>query len=511
MEQNIKHRVLKNSIKLYIRSFLTLLVSFFTSRVVLQTLGVENFGVYNLVGGIVLSLAFLNSTMVAAAQRFIGYEVGLGDSAKIQRTFSSLINVMAIFSVITFIILMCVGSYLIAYHLDFGNVNRTDAIWVLFFSALNMVVTINSIPYNALLIAFEDMGVFALLDILNAALKLIITLIIVLFDHDRLFFYVFLLFVASAFIRLLYSLICKKKHKEAVYQCVWDGKLVQSMLKFSGWSSLSAFTYILKTQGLSVIMNMFFGPLLNAAYGIASQVDNALRTMWQTFQLAYAPNITKSYAIGNLGQMNKLIYSGGKITTIIVLVISVPILIETEYILGLWLNIVPRYAPMVTRMVLLQTIFVACGCNSNSAVQATGNIKWMEMVCNTIDLIALPLSVLMVYFFRIYYLPFALSAMMMFITMLIRLCFLKRNIPSFNLRTYMTDVLGKNGLVAIIALIIPILLVIEMDACLTRLLLVLISFELVFILCAYNYCLLPYEKTMLVVIRNKIIKGNEKN
>lgn len=506
MSNNVKKRILMNSIYLYIRSFLTLLISLYSSRLILQALGVESFGVYQLIGGIVTALSFLNSTITSSVQRFISYEVGKGDSLKIRRTFSSLVNVMALLSFVMFFLVMLVGIYLIDNQMDIGSVSVFEARIVLLFSALTLVVTINSIPYNALLVAYEDMNVFAVLDIFYALLKLLSISILFLFTSDRLFLYVLFLFIISLLIRIIYSIVCKHKHIESVYMHCWDKGLVKQIFSFSGWISLSAFSYMLKTQGLSLIMNVFFGPLLNAAYGIAVQVDNALRTMSQSFQLSYSPNITKYYATKDYGQMNKLVYSGAKISTIIVLAISIPLIIETEYVLSIWLGVVPQYAPMIVRLILIQTILITCGCNTNVAIQATGNVKWVEIMCNVVELIAIPLSILIVYYIRIYYLPFAIMGILFLITIIMRLFFLKKYISSFDLYSYMKDIFLKLGSVVIISLIPVLLINTIIEVGVLRLIVSTILYEMLFVFLVYKTCLLQYEKNIVIGIWNKILK-----
>ena len=506
MSQSIKKRIVKNSVYLYIRSFITLLITLYSSRLVLQALGVESYGVYQLIGGIVAALAFLNSTITSSVQRFISYEVGKGDSVIITRTFSSIVNVMILLSLIMFVLIMIVGAFLIKTQVNIGDVSINEAMTVLLFSALTLVVTINSIPYNALLIAYEDMNVFAILDILYALLKLFSISILFLFDSNRLFLYVVFLFIATIFIRILYSIVCKRKHKESKYIYCLDKTLLKQIFSFSGWTSLSAFSYMLKTQGLSLVMNVFFGPLLNAAYGIAVQVDNALRTMFQTFQLSYSPNITKLYAANEYFQMNRLIYSGGKICTIIVLAISIPIILETEYILSIWLDTVPRYAPMIVRLLLMQTIFIALGCNSNIAIQATGHVKWVEIICNIIDLIAIPLSVLLVYYYRIYYLPFAVMGVLVFITVIMRLFYLKKYIPSFDLSIYLRDVFFKLGGVVVVSLILPLLIRFNFETDIIRFISITLLYEIIFVVLIYKLCLLQNEKNIVVETLHKVMK-----
>ena len=501
-----KKRILKNTIFLYIRSVFTLIITLFTSRLILQVLGVEDFGVYQLVGGVVGAVSFLNSTLSAATQRFLSYEIGIGDSASIKKTFSMAVNIHLIFSLILFIIIMAAGVYLLYNHLDIGSANFSDVIWVLLFSALSMVLTVNSVPYNSFLIAQENMSYFAYIDILGALLKLCVVYLLLLFDSKRLVLYALFIFLVSLIIRLLYMIVCKVKYKDASYVRGWDRQLAKSMVGFSGWTSLSAFAYMIRTQGLSIILNMFFGPLLNAAIGIGNQVNHAVRTFSQNFQMSFAPQIVKTYACDEYKQMNKLIFSGAKLSTYLIVILSLPIILETEFILHFWLDKVPEYAPMVVRLVLIESIVATMTCTGNQAIRATGRVRNFELAYNVTEILALPAIMLYLYFQKIYYVPMIIIILFMFFSSIIKIYFMKCQVPGFNMKDYVLQVQGVTILLVLVSIIIPIVLSRVMEMTFIRFLIRFLSFEVVFMLLVAWKGLNSDEIIMLKSFISKFIK-----
>ncbi|MCI6160908.1 MAG: hypothetical protein MR681_06195 [Prevotella sp.] len=450
-----KDSILKNTIFLYIRSFFTLIIYLYTSRLVLKALGIEEFGVYQLVGGIVAALSFINSTMTVATQRFISYEIGIGDKSSIQNVFSTAINVHMILSLIVFILIEVVGMYLLHTHLDIGKVNVLTADWILLFTTLSLVLTINSVPYNSMLVSKENMSYFAYVDILGAILKLGIVYILFLIQAERLILYAFLMFIVSLIIRVIYVIVCRRVYTEARYIRVWDKKLNRKILTFSGWTSLAAFTYMIKNQGLAIILNLFFGPLLNAAIGISAQVNSAVRTFSQNFQMSFSPQIVKTYAQNDFKNMNSLIYSGAKLSTYLLLVISLPIIIETEYILNLWLNVVPQYAVVLVQLTLIETIVQTMTCTGNQAIRATGKVKFFEIVYNFTELMALPTILFCLYVFKVYYLPYIILLIFIFISNCVKIYFLKKQIDGFDAYLYFKDIVLITFLISGLVLILP--------------------------------------------------------
>lgn len=501
-----KKKIFKNTIFLYIRSIFTLVISLYSSRLILEAMGVEDFGVYQLVGGVVGAVSFLNSTLSVATQRFLSYEIGVGNCASIKKTFSMAINIHLIFSLILFVVVMVVGIYLLNNHLEIGNASIEDVTWVLLFSALSLVLTVTSVPYNSFLIAQENMSYFAYIDILGAILKLGIVFLLFLFETKRLVLYAALVFAVSLIIRLLYLIVCRIKYKEASYVRGWDKQLAKTMVGFSGWTSLAAFAFMIRTQGLSIILNIFFGPVLNAAIGISNQVNHAVRTFSQNFQMSFAPQIVKTYARNEYVQMNKLIFSGAKLSTYLLIVFSLPIIIETDYILQIWLKTVPHYAPMIVRLVLIETIVATLTCTGNQAIRATGNVRNYEIAYNITEILALPLIMLYLFFQKVYYMPMVIIIVFMLISSLIKIAFMKKQVPEFEMRHYVSSVMGGTILIILFASILPIILCFKLEMSFSRFFLCTFIFEGLFGILVYWKGLNGDEMVMLKSVIHKVFK-----
>ena len=391
---NTKKRILKNTLYLYARSILSLVLKLYISRLVLLGLGIENFGVYQVVGGLVGMFSFLNSTMAAASQRFISYEIGLGEKGNVQKVFSTTLNIHIILGIIIFLVVEIAGQILLNTQLDIGGVDISTAEWVLHFTALSTVLTIVSVPYNSLLISKEDMKYFAYIDLFGVILQLFVALSLTYISDHVLIWYAFLMFVVAAIVRVSYSFVCSRKYKDVKYKYVWDQALIKRIFSFSGWTTFSAINYIIKTQGVSVVLNVFLGPIINAAVGIGNQVNNAIKTFSQNFQMSFMPQIVKSYANQDFQQMNKLIVSGAKLSTMLLVAISVPVMLECDNILHLWLKDVPPNTSVIVILILVETIFQTMTCTGNTAIRATGNVCRFEIIYNSVELVSLPFILL---------------------------------------------------------------------------------------------------------------------
>ena len=499
-----KNRILKNTVFLYIRSLFTLVLALYSSRLILEALGVEDFGVFQLVGGVVSAVSFLNSTMSGATQRYLSYEIGIGDNVSINKTFSMAVNIHLIFSFVIFLIIMIVGFYLLKNHLNIGNADINEVIWVLLFSSLSLVLSIMSVPYNSLLIAQENMSYFAYIDIIGAILKLGAVYLLFYFHSSRLVLYGFFLFVVSFIILLLYYLVCKSKYKSITYAFMWEGKLAKSMLSFSGWTSVAAFAYMIRTQGLSIILNIFFGPLLNAAIGISNQVNAAVRTFSQNFQMSFAPQIVKTYAKGDFLQMNKLISSGAKLSTYLIIFFSLPIILETEFVLQIWLKTVPPYAVMIIRLVLIETIVATLTCTGNQAIRATGNVKAFELTYNFFEILALPVILGYLYWQKVYYMPMVIIIVFMFVSSFVKLFFLNKMIQGFEIREYIKNVMFSTLIITLLSLIVPVSICSNMQSTFLRFVISSLSFESIFLFLIVLKGLNAEERILFKTIINKV-------
>lgn len=377
-------RVMKNTFVLYIRMFFMMVVSLYTSRVILKNLGAENYGIYSLVGGVVTMFSFLQATISNSAQRFLTFELGKNDRAMLKRTFCMLANIHFGVAVLIVIILETAGLWFFYQKLFIPADRLSAAFWVYQFSVLTMFFNVITTHYNGVLIAHENMGIYAYIDILGTVLKLLLVLLLPYINADRLILFAFFIFLISWIQRVIYSTYCRRKYEEARFEFIWDAGIYKKLIGFSGWLTISALSNITLRQGVNILVNMFYGVLANAAIGIASQVNNTINKFATNFQQAYVPQLVKSYAEGNFERTKKYIFSGAKICCILLGLFSIPIIIEAPVILKLWLKNVPEYTVMIVRLILLDTLVRSITYSMQSAIRATGRIRNFEITNNLI-------------------------------------------------------------------------------------------------------------------------------
>lgn len=494
---NTKKRILKNTVYLYARSILSLILKLYISRLVLLGLGIENFGVYQVVGGLVGMFSFLNSTMASASQRFISYEIGLGEKGNVQKVFSTTLNIHIIFGIIIFLVVEIVGQILLNTKLDLGNVDISTAEWVLHFTALSTVLTIVSVPYNSLLISKEDMKYFAYVDLFGVILQLFVAVSLTCISDHVLIWYAFLMFVVAAIVRISYSFVCSRKYKDVKYKYVWDRALMKRIFSFSGWTTFSAINYIIKTQGVSVILNVFLGPIINAAVGVGNQVNNAIKTFSQNFQMSFMPQIVKTYANVEYVKMNKLITSGAKLSSLLLIALSVPVMLECDAILNLWLTNVPPNASVIVVLILIETIFQSMTCTCNTAIRATGIVKLYEITYNSFDLMSFPCILVWLYYSPAYYAPFIVFIIFIVLSSFIKVWFLKKQIPLFRARYYVNEIFLNVSAITVASVVIPLVLKNMMNENLMRFIIVVMTFELIFMTMVYIFGLNKEEKKLI--------------
>lgn len=502
-----QNRILKNTFYLYIRSIISLFIKLYTSRLVLLNLGIEDFGVYQVVGGLVAMFSFLNGTMASATQRYISYEIGLGEKGNVRKVFSTTINIHILLGGIIFVLIEIIGQYLLVTTLNIGSVNIETAKWLLHFSALSTFLTVISVPYNSMLISKEDMSYFAYIDLLGVLLQFLIALALSVFSDNRLMWYSFLMFVSALVVRLVYSFVCTNKYKDAKYYWCLDIPLMKKIFSFSGWTTLSAITFMIKTQGIAILLNVFIGPLINAAVGIGNQVNNAIKAFSQNFQMSFMPQIVKKYAEEDYEYMNKLILSGAKLSTLLLIALSMPVIIECDFILSIWLKDIPSHSSIIIILILIETIFQTMTCTGNTAIRATGNVKHFELIYNLVDLCALPCIILWLYFQPSYYMPFVIFIFFIIVSNFVKIIFLRRQIPYFNQKKYCLEVLLMIPLITVVSTIFPWSLKIVLNEGVLRFLCASVVFELFFGIIVYLKGLNYEEKRIVLSLVNKIKNG----
>lgn len=391
-EQRNNKRIAKNTLLLYFRMLITMAVSLYTSRVILQILGVEDFGIYNVVGGVVGMLSFLTASMSMATQRFISFNLGLNNQDKLRRVFStSLISHFFLAGLIV-IVAETLGLWFLFQKLQIPETRLHAAFWTYQCSVLVAAISIISVPYNAAIVAHEKMKAFAYISIFEVLAKLIVVYSLLLAPIDKLIFYGVLLAFIQICIRCIYTIYCRKNFAETKFVFVKDRKMFKEILSFVGWTIFGQVGCMAATHGENILLNMFFGPIVNAAKGVANQVNFAINSFATNFQMAINPQITKSYAAGDMHKHYSLIYASAKFSCLLLIILSIPILVETEHVLKLWLKIVPANTVTFVRIVLVTAIFDSTANAVAVSAQATGRIKYYQIACGITLLMILPIS-----------------------------------------------------------------------------------------------------------------------
>lgn len=394
MTDNTKQRLAKNTLFLYARMLFSMAVSLYTSRVVLNALGVSDYGIYNVVGGVLALFGFFNSSMSVASQRFLSFDLGTKNQAQLNKTFNVTLNIHIGIALLVFIVAETAGLWLVKDQLDLPADRMEAALFVYHFSIVSSMISITQTPFSALIIAHERMNIFAVVSIAEASLKLVAVYLLQLSPFDKLKTYSVLLLLITLFISTVYKLYCVKKLDESKFRLVLDKTLHRRILSFSGWNLFGNIAGVAKGQGTNVLLNIFFGTILNAAYGIMMQVQNAVNLFVNNFQMAVNPLITKSYATGDLVGMKKLVFHSAKICYFVVFMLICPIIYSVDFILGWWLNQSVPYAAGFTTLTLINLLIESISRPLITAAMATGNIKLYQIVLGSILFLNLPLSYL---------------------------------------------------------------------------------------------------------------------
>ena len=385
-------RIAKNTLVLYIRMLFTMGISLFTSRVVLQTLGVEDYGISSVVGGVISMFTFINAAMVSSTQRYLNFELVRGDANQLRSVFSTSLQIHALIALAIIVLSETVGLWFLNEKLVIPEARMTAAMWVYQCSILSCAVSIMSTPYNAVIVAHEKMSAFAYISILDVSLKLLVVYLLVVLPFDKLIILAILNLLVQLFIRYIYTIYCHRHFSESYFQFWFNKTLFKEMFGFAGWSFWGNLAAILYTQGLNMMLNIFFGPIVNAARGIAVQVQSAVQQFVGGFQTALNPQITKNYASNNLPQMHSLMFRSARFSFLLLFFLSLPVLMETNFILTLWLKTVPDDAVVFTQIMICISLIYTTANPCIIANQATGKVKIYQMVVGGILLLILPIS-----------------------------------------------------------------------------------------------------------------------
>lgn len=449
-------RIAKNTLLLYFRMLFMMVVSLYTSRVILNALGVEDFGIYNVVGGVVAMFSVISSSLSGAISRFITYELGKGDQSKLNKIFSASVTIQLLLSLIIVVLIESVGVWFLNAKMTIPVERMTAANWVLQFSIVTFVINLISVPYNAAIIAHEKMSAFAYISILDAIGKLSIAFVIMISPIDRLVFYAIMMCVIALMVRFAYGYYCKKHFAECTYHFQWDKDILKKMFSFAGWNFIGAASGVFKTQGISILINLFYGAIANAARGISVQVNTAVASFSNNFMTALNPQITKSYATGDLSYMHKLIFEGTKFSFFLMLFLSLPIMLETQQILIVWLKIVPPNAVGFVRVTLIYALVESISAPLITSMLATGNIKKYQIIVGGTNLLIIPIAylVLKIGEFKSFPEITIVVAIVIGLINLYQRVYLLRNMIKLNAVVYIKNVIWRISLVSAVSVCI---------------------------------------------------------
>lgn len=385
-------RIAKNTLLLYVRMLVLMLISLYTSRVILNALGVEDYGIYNVVGGFVLMFSVISGSLSNAVSRFITIEVGKGDGARLQLLFSSAVTILAGLALIIVIVAETIGLWFLCTKMVIPAERQDAAMWVYQMAVLTFCVNLISVPYNSVIIAHEKMSAFAYITIIESILKMAVAFLIAQSPIDRLIFYSILMCIVAIAVRVIYGRYCRNHFREAVYKFVYDPETLKSLSGFAGWSFIGSMAGVLRDQGGNVIINLFCGPAVNAARGISVQVNTALNGFVSNFMTALNPPIIKAYAQDNQEYMMKLAFNGARYSFFLLLFLSLPVMFNTHYLLSLWLGIVPEHTVAFVRLILILALSDSIAGPFITIMMATGKIKKYQIMAGGLNILNLPVS-----------------------------------------------------------------------------------------------------------------------
>lgn len=371
---------------------LILLISLYTSRVVLNTLGVEDFGVYEVVGGVVAMFSILSSSLSAAISRFITFSLGKNDKEESTKIYSTAIIIQVLLAIIIAILIEIIGVWYLHHKMNLPEGRMDAAFWVLQCSIATFGLGLINVPFEAEIVAHEDMKVFAYFSILDAILALLIVFLLRTLQADKLIVYAVLNLLASLLMRFIYGYYCKRHYEECHFVPKIDKQLLKEVGSFTGWHLLGEGVWIINNQGITLLVNSFFGVSMNAARGIASRMNGMVNKFSSSFMTALSPQITKTYAEGDLNAMHSLIFRGTKLSYFLLLLLAIPIYAEAPILLRLWLKIVPDNAVLFSRLTIISALIIVLGTPLVKAQLATGNLKRYQIVVSACTIGVVPFT-----------------------------------------------------------------------------------------------------------------------
>ena len=474
-----------------------MLISLFTSRIILDVLGVDDYGIYNVVGGTISMFSIFSGSLSGAISRFITFGLGEGDLDKLKRTFVTSVNIQLGISAVIFVVAEVAGLWMLNSKLNIPADRLYAAHWVLQFSILSFVFGLISVPYNACIIAHEHMKVFAYMGILEVVLKLAFVVVLYFSPFDKLIVYSFCLFLISLLLRIIYGVYCKRHFEECEYKFAIDRRLLKNMTSYAWWGFFGNTAYMFNTQGVNILINLYFGVALNAARGVVGQVEGAVMQFVNNFTTAISPQITKSYAAGDKDYMFSLICRGAKFQIFLMLFFIIPIEFEADYILQLWLGVVPESAAVFLRLSLITTAITLLGNTGFTSVTATGNIRNYQLSVTIVGCLVFPLTWVVYKLGAPALATYVIYAIIYIIVNWVRLLFM-RLLLGFPIRMFWNKTVLPMSVVTVAAVIIPAIVFFNMEASLLRIIVITLVSFISTAVCIYLFGLAKGEKELVL-------------
>ena len=462
-------RIAKNAMILYVRMIVTMLITLFTSRIILKALGFDDYGLYNVIGGVVTLFAFLRSSMSSSTQRFLAYEMGRGTYDSLRRVFSVCLTTHLLLAVVLLVLAETVGLWFLNTQLNIPAGRETAAAWIYQFAVISLCMSMVSLPYDADIVSNERMGYFAFLSILDAVLKLLIAYVVLFSDGDHLILYGALMMGITALNLFLNWIYCRIKFAETRYFFYWDKALFRRIFSFSGWTIYGQMAVVGSNQGTNILVNIFHSVTANAAMGVGHQVNSALTGLVSNFQTAFKPQITKSYAAGDYDYLTSLTCYASKISFFLLFIVSLPIMLNIDWVLQLWLDKVPAHAGS-----LCIIFIVASLCNAVSAplwmnIFSTGHIRGYQLGLSAVYIAEL-ITVYVLFRLGVSLVAgVAMKAVLNFVVIFVRLYYTHATQPHFSLAGYARRVLVPVCCAALLTLLASLPIIYMVDDSYTKL------------------------------------------
>lgn len=446
-----------NTFILYFRMIALMAVSFFTVRIVLNALGESDYGVFSVVGGLVATFTLFSNSLTTSSTRFHSYGIGLGSQQHLRNIFATNLTIHIVISLVILLIIETAGVWFLDNKMNIPDGSLKGANWVLQCTTISFIIGVAVVPYNSAIIAHEKMNAFAYLTFVDIAFKLFNALFIYFYVGNKLIAYAILTLISGITTQVFYIIYCKRHFCECHFSLIWDSALIKKVFSFSSWNFIGASSGVLRDQGVNILLNLFYGTIVNAARGIAMQVNGAVSSFVNNFMVALTPRIIKKYAKKEYNQACKLVFSGARMSYSLLLFLALPIILEAPLILKLWLGLVPEYTTVFVRLILIYSLTESVSHTMVTLMLATGNIRNYQILVGGCQCLNFPIAYLLLKMGMSPESPIVLAIIISICCLVLRLIMLRR-VVNFPVRKFIIDVLLRMSLVTIVASLFPIII-----------------------------------------------------